>query len=99
MIDKNGYIIYRGFTSDYAHFQETIINKQLFESYDDIVTFNWKAYPQYPSKAIFPPIILDDGVYYISALESATSAQEIMAVAGRNVANLVIDSVAARFDL
>ena len=93
VIDDQGLIMYRGFSTNYTNFEQSISNHGLFDSYDDIIRFKWRAYPQYPSKALFPPIMLDDEIYYISALESGTSAQEVMAVAGRNVANMVVSKI------
>lgn len=55
---------------------------------DDMVSHDWLAFPQYipPYKA--PSFVLDDGVFYINAIEMAASAMEITAIGAKNAALL-----------
>jgi len=41
----------------------------------------------------WPPFKIDEGLFYINAMESAVSAMETEAVAARNIANLAIDFI------
>lgn len=51
-------------------------------------TFDWLAYPEYKPPEEFPPFILDDGVFYINAIEKAASAMEMSAIGAKNAALL-----------
>ena len=48
----------------------------------------WLAYPHYTPPEKFLPFILDDGVFYVNAIEWAASAMEMSALSGRNAALL-----------
>lgn len=49
----------------------------------------WDAYPYYPKHAKFPPVILDDGLYYVNSMEGLWSTMETETISSRNCANLV----------
>lgn len=52
---------------------------------------DWAAYPHYTTPEQFAPIILDGhNLYYVNTFESAASAMEASAVAGKNVARLLL---------
>ena len=48
----------------------------------------WSAYPKYSPPESFLPFQLDDGVFHVNAVERASSAMEMVAIGGRNVALL-----------
>ncbi|XP_002158745.2 prenylcysteine oxidase 1 isoform X2 [Hydra vulgaris] len=48
----------------------------------------WYAYPAYNVPEVFAPFKLDDGVFYVNAIERAASAMEMSAIGGRNAAIL-----------
>ncbi|CAJ1353698.1 unnamed protein product, partial [Effrenium voratum] len=52
---------------------------------------DWYAYPQYEVPQSFRPFVLDQGVYYINAVEQVASAMEMSLVGARNVANLIAE--------
>jgi len=50
----------------------------------------WDAYPVLPPTTKFPPIKLDDGLYYVNAFEPFISCMETEILASRNVADLLL---------
>ena len=66
---------------------------QLFTPKSNIVMVKkWDAaYPRFSPPEQLPPFRIAKGhnVYYLNALESAVSAMEISAIAGRNIALLI----------
>ena len=60
----------------------------MFSDITDQSTFDWLAYPEYKPPEEFPPFILDDGVFYINAIEKAASAMEMSAIGAKNAALL-----------
>lgn len=60
----------------------------MFSEIQDRATFDWLAYPEYKPPEEFPPFILDDGVFYINAIEKAASAMEMSAIGAKNAALL-----------
>ena len=74
---------------------ENILN-QIFSFYDNDHIFEqrWSAYPKYQSRAVFPRVIMDDdSMYYVNAVESGTSAMEILTISSKNIALLVHEFV------
>lgn len=51
-------------------------------------TVPWLAYPHYDVPEQFSPFLLDEGVFYVNAIERAASAMEMSAIGGRNAALL-----------
>ncbi|KAI0005435.1 FAD/NAD-P-binding domain-containing protein [Russula compacta] len=50
----------------------------------------WDSYPVLPPTTKFPPIKLDDGLYYVNAFEPFISTMETETVASRNVIDLLL---------
>jgi len=50
----------------------------------------WDAYPVLPPTTQFPPIKLDDGLYYVNAFEPFISCMETEIIASRNVVDLLL---------
>ncbi|KAG9091270.1 hypothetical protein FS749_016670 [Ceratobasidium sp. UAMH 11750] len=49
----------------------------------------WDAYPYFPPRSDYPPVKLDQGLYYINAMEGLWSTMETETIASRNVADLL----------
>jgi len=47
------------------------------------------TFPEFEHSPTYQPIHIDDGIYYLNAIESVASAMEVSVVAGRNVALLI----------
>eukprot|EP00898_Chlorokybus_atmophyticus_P007516 jgi/Chlat1/7766/Chrsp66S07228 len=62
---------------------------KLFIVRDEVAVWDWLAYPHFNPPEEFAPIVLDAGVFYINAIESAASAMEVSAVGAKNVALLL----------
>lgn len=60
----------------------------MFSDIDETDVYDWQAYPQYHPPEKFPSFVLDDGVYYINAIEKAASAMEMSAIGAKNAALL-----------
>eukprot|EP00111_Clytia_hemisphaerica_P007351 TCONS_00021385-protein len=54
----------------------------------DRTVVSWLAYPHYSPPEKFLPFELDEGVFYVNAIERAASAMEMSAIGGRNAALL-----------
>lgn len=64
---------------------------ELFSARTETVRIDWGAYPKYHAPEVFAPFILDDHhLYYVNAFENAASTMETSAVAGENMARLII---------
>ncbi|KAF8504494.1 FAD/NAD(P)-binding domain-containing protein [Russula emetica] len=50
----------------------------------------WDAYPELPPTTKFPPIKLDDGLFYVNAFEPFISCMETETIASRNVVDLLM---------
>jgi len=51
----------------------------------------WDAYPQLPPTTTFPPVTLDEGLYYVNAFEPFISTMETETIASRNVVDLLLN--------
>lgn len=49
---------------------------------------DWQAYPHYQPPEQFPSFVLDDGVYYVNAIEKVASAMEMSVIGAKNAAIL-----------
>ena len=67
--------------------------QQLFSEIEGEAAVDWLAYPQYQPPEHFPPFILDDGVFYINAIEKAASAMEMSAIGARNASLLAAEYI------
>ncbi|MEE6479660.1 hypothetical protein FKM82_012318 [Ascaphus truei] len=68
--------------------------KTLFRSYYSVQVVEWHAFPSYDSTGSshsLPPILLHDGVYYLSGVEWTASSVEMSVVAAKNVALLAFN--------
>lgn len=61
---------------------------ELFSSKDETRVVPWLAYPHYTPPETFLPFVLDEGVFYVNAIEYAASAMEMSAVGANNAALL-----------
>lgn len=61
--------------------------------YDVMVNRTWQAYPKFDAPENFANFNLDEGLCYNNAWENGASAMETAAVAGRNCALLVSQSL------
>ncbi|XP_066933651.1 prenylcysteine oxidase 1-like isoform X2 [Clytia hemisphaerica] len=57
----------------------------------EYTSVNWLAYPHYSPPEKFLPFELDEGVFYVNAIERAASAMEMSAIGGRNAALLAVN--------
>ena len=55
---------------------------------DSTVCYDWLGFPQHIPPYEAPPFILDDGVFYINAIEMAASTMEMTAIGAKNAALL-----------
>ncbi|KAH8079076.1 FAD/NAD(P)-binding domain-containing protein [Cristinia sonorae] len=53
----------------------------------------FEAYPVLPPTTAFPPIKLDEGLYYVNAFEPLISTMETETIASRNVVSLLLDDL------
>ncbi len=58
------------------------LNLQTTQRYD------WLAYPEYNPPDQAPPFVLDDGVFYVNAVEKAASAMEMSVIGAKNASLL-----------
>ena len=62
---------------------------KLFREISDEKEMDWMAaYPEYNPPEEYPPFVLDDGMFYINAIEKAASAMEMSAIGAKNVSLL-----------
>ncbi len=69
---------------------------QTFKNRKGRIHQEWKAYTVLSPMKEWPPFKIDEGFFYINAMESAVSAMETEAIAARNVANLTLDFMSRR---
>ena len=62
--------------------------QSMFSLIEDKAVVDWLAYPQYHPPEAIPSFVLDDGVFYVNAIEKAASAMEMSAIGGKNAALL-----------
>ncbi|KFK28083.1 hypothetical protein AALP_AA8G470100 [Arabis alpina] len=63
----------------------------LFSARTETLRIDWGAYPKYHAPEVFAPFLLDDHhLYYVNAFENGASTMETSAVAGENIARLII---------
>jgi len=74
---------------------DTFFN-QTFKNRKGKIHQEWKAYTVLSPMKEWPPFKIDDGLFYINAMESAVSAMETEAIAARNIANLTLDFMKGR---
>lgn len=56
----------------------------LFSEKLEFKSIDWLAYPHFSPPETFHPFVLDEGVFYVNAIEWAASAMEMSAVAAKN---------------
>ena len=63
---------------------------QMFSDVDlsTVQQYDWLGYPEYDSPEQAPPFVLDDGVFYINAIEKVFSAMEMSVIGAKNAALL-----------
>ena len=83
--------LWKVFTSDHPLTEEQ--KRVMFKSRDTSVNLavNWLAYPEYRPPEEFPPFVLDDGMFYINAVEMSASAMEMSAIGAKNAALLAME--------
>ena len=74
---------------------ETLLNT-LFSERDATEQIRWEAYPVLRPCGELPPFKLATGLYWVNAMEYATSTMETEAVAERNVVNLLAADLTRR---
>ena len=84
-IEKDGKYVYKVFSRD--RLTEKQLNS-LFPDHGPVTVVDWLAYPHYSPPEKFSPFKLDDGVFYVNAIERVASAMEMGAIGGRNAALL-----------
>eukprot|EP01129_Flabellula_baltica_P010080 TRINITY_DN4217_c0_g1_i1.p1 TRINITY_DN4217_c0_g1~~TRINITY_DN4217_c0_g1_i1.p1 ORF type:complete len:460 (-),score=127.88 TRINITY_DN4217_c0_g1_i1:18-1397(-) len=67
---------------------DTELNK-IFVSIKDKVRYQWDAYPFLKPNPVYPPIKLNENLYYVNAFESALSVMEGELCAARNIIRLI----------
>ncbi len=66
-----------------------VLLDEIFEERDDANQRCWRAYPILEPGDDLPPFRLRNGLYWINAMEFATSTMETEVVGARNVSNLI----------
>jgi len=67
------------------------------EGHQLIAQYPWKAYPKYsPPDEGFSFVLDAAGLYYVNGMEMGASALEVSAIAGKNVANLILEHISNR---
>ena len=67
----------------------TDVQKQkLFPEATDTKEVIWLAYPHYTPPEKYLPFVLDEGVFYVNAIEWAASAMEMSSLSAKNAALL-----------
>ncbi len=69
---------------------DTFFN-QAFKNRKGRIHQEWKAYTVLSPMKEWPPFKIDEGLFYINAMESAVSTMETEAIAARNIANLTLN--------
>ena len=68
----------------------------MFLSRRTTVSKSWHAYPKYKPGQSFPPVILEDKLIYINAIEWAASAMEMSLISAKNAALLIEENIRGR---
>ena len=63
--------------------------EQLFRDHEILIEYPWRAYPTFTPPEKFSDFVLDKGLIYTNAIETAASAMEVVAISGRNAALLL----------
>jgi prenylcysteine oxidase/farnesylcysteine lyase len=71
---------------------EDLLNKLFWERVETKQVV-WDAYPVLTPAASWPSFILDQGIYYVNAMESAISTMETEVVGSKNVVNLLLKDI------
>ena len=71
---------------------------QMFSKIDDVAAVDWLAYPVYNPPEEFSSFKLDDGVFYINAIEKAASAMEMSVIGAKNASLLTREYLLIRRD-
>ena len=61
---------------------------ELFVNVSEVKVVSWLAYPHFTPPEKFWSFVLDDGVFYVNAIEHSASAMEMSAVSAKNAALL-----------
>jgi prenylcysteine oxidase/farnesylcysteine lyase len=61
----------------------------LFQKRKTAKSVDWLAYPHYDKLSLTSKFVLDDGLFYVNAVEWAASAMEMSVIGAKNVALLV----------
>ena len=69
---------------------------KLFCEISDEKELDWMAYPEYKPPEEYPSFVLDDGMFYINAIEKAASAMEMSAIGAKNASLLTKEYILAR---
>ena len=57
---------------------------RVFLKRGEVVAIDWRAYPEYNPPEKFTKFVLDDGLFYVNAIEMSASAMEMSAVGAMN---------------
>lgn len=89
----NGTAIYKLFSS--ALLEDSFVDSVFLTGWEELHHREWQAYPSYHSPEKITPFLVKSGEYicYVNALETAVSAMEISAIAARNCALLLAESL------
>ena len=93
---RNDSYLYKIFSTKSIKDRNKLSEIFAFYDNDNVIEEEWRAYPKYSSKAVFPEILMDnsddndkEGIYYINAVEIGASAMEILAISAKNIALLI----------
>ena len=81
-IDKQPMRVWKIFSSRPLVQEE--INRMFLKQEGQAVAVDWYAYPEYSPPEQFPSFVLDDGLFYINAIEKSASAMEMSAIGAMN---------------
>jgi prenylcysteine oxidase / farnesylcysteine lyase len=88
----SGQNIYRIFSRQ--KLTEDLLNK-LFRERAETKSLVWDAYPVLTPAAAWPSFVLEQGIYYVNAMESAISTMETEVMGSKNVVNLLLKDMAS----
>lgn len=86
----SGQNIYRIFSRH--KLAEDLLNK-LFIERSETKSLVWDAYPVLTPAAAWPSFVLEEGIYYVNAMESAISTMETEVMGSKNVVNLLLKDI------
>jgi len=84
-VESGGNHIYKVFSRDILTGKQL---NDLFSQHSKVKVVDWLAYPHYSPPEKLTSFRLDDGVFYVNAIERVASAMEMSAIGGRNAALL-----------